>query len=130
MDAALNYTELRQSKPRRLSLCGGLVLLLATALLYLGVVLRYSHVAPLPFSWIASPHNVADTINSPSGDGRDSFLLHPELHVSRPPRTLKLNWGITRQQHRPDGVLRDVYFINGLPHMLGALCFGRVLTIR
>lgn len=113
MDAPLNHTQPRQPKPRRLSLCGGLVLLLATATLYLLVALRYSHAAPLPFSWIAPPHGVVDTTDSAPSDDSDPFALHPELHNSRLPRTLKLDWVITRQQHRPDGVLRDVYFING-----------------
>ncbi|KAF1734621.1 Laccase-1 [Beauveria bassiana] len=115
MDAPLSYNPARQSKARRLPLCGGLVLLLVTALLYAVVALRYSHAAPLPFSWAAPPAPpVADATDSASGgDIGDRFALHPELHVSRPPRTLKLDWSVTRQQHRPDGVLRDVYFING-----------------
>ncbi|PMB63607.1 hypothetical protein BM221_010588 [Beauveria bassiana] len=115
MDAPLSYNPARQSKARRLPLCGGLVLLLVTALLYAVVALRYSHAAPLPFSWAVSPAPpVADATDSASGDTGDRFALHPELHVSRPPRTLKLDWSVTRQQHRPDGVLRDVYFINGI----------------
>ncbi|KAM3460463.1 hypothetical protein MY5147_010005, partial [Beauveria neobassiana] len=43
MDAPLSYNPARQSKARRLPLCGGLVLLLVTALLYAVVALRYSH---------------------------------------------------------------------------------------
>lgn len=122
MDAPLSYNRARQSKARRLPLCGGLVLLLATALLYLVVALRYSHAAPLPFSWAVPPAPVADANDSASGDTGDRFALHPELHVSRPPRTLKLDWSVTRQQHRPDGVLRDVYFINGIAHALAKSC--------
>lgn len=113
MDARLKYTQTRQSKPRRLSLCGGLVLLLTTAALYLLVALRYSHAAPLPFSWIAPPQGIVDANNSAPNDDTDPFALHPKLHNSRPQRILKLEWDVTRQQHRPDGVLRDVYFING-----------------
>lgn len=43
----------------------------------------------------------------------DSFALHPEQHVFRAPQTIRLDWNITREARRPDGVLKDVYLING-----------------
>ncbi|KAH0597544.1 hypothetical protein MHUMG1_04923 [Metarhizium humberi] len=43
----------------------------------------------------------------------DSFALHPEQHVFRAPHTIRLGWNITREARRPDGVLKDVYLING-----------------
>ncbi|KAJ3494552.1 hypothetical protein NLG97_g4007 [Lecanicillium saksenae] len=110
------YASPRQSKPQRLSLCGGLVLLLATATLYAVVALRYSHAASLPFSWITPQHGTAGTtypISDKQGEDSDRFALHPELHISRSPRTLRFDWNVTRQPARPDGVLRDVYLING-----------------
>ncbi|XWW96247.1 hypothetical protein V2A60_004220 [Cordyceps javanica] len=113
MDAPL------KPRRRRLSLCGGLLLLLGTTTLYLVVALRYSAAASYPFSWAVPPRQqqqqqgAAGDARPAPGDVRDRFALHPELHVSRPPRTQRLDWRITRHQHRPDGVLRDVYFING-----------------
>lgn len=44
----------------------------------------------------------------------DPFALHPEQHIFRRPRTIALNWNITRGSRRPDGVLKQVYLINGL----------------
>ncbi|KAG6006943.1 hypothetical protein E4U21_006562 [Claviceps maximensis] len=44
----------------------------------------------------------------------DPFALHPEQHIFRRPRTITLNWNITRGERRPDGVLKKVYLINGL----------------
>lgn len=116
MARSLNYSKDHRPKPRQLSLCGGLILLLATATLYVVVAVRYSQAVPLPFSKIVGQHGSTSTSNQPTtvGDAdHDVFALHPELHISRAPHTLKLDWSVTRQQHRPDGVLRDVYFING-----------------
>lgn len=116
MAGPLKYSSQRQSKPLRLSLCGGLALLVASASLYLVVALRYSNAVYLPFSWPASQEtsDQAEIIQAQPVDSGDPFQLHPELHIARPPRRLKFDWNITRQQHRPDGVLRDVYFINGM----------------
>jgi hypothetical protein len=39
--------------------------------------------------------------------------LHPEQHVSRPPRIQELNWRVSSGYRRPDGVRKRVYLING-----------------
>lgn len=117
MAGLLNYTHRRHDKACRLPFCAVVILLLATATLYLVVAMRFSSSTPLPFSWIAPHHDTARPPDSPIDNATlapgDPFALHPELHISRPPRTLRFEWSITRQKHRPDGVLRDVYFING-----------------
>jgi hypothetical protein len=43
----------------------------------------------------------------------DRFMLHPENHIHRQPKTISLQWNVTKEAHRPDGVLRDIYLING-----------------
>lgn len=43
------------------------------------------------------------------GDGQ----LRPEDHIYRAALTQTLNWSITAEQRRPDGVNKNVYLING-----------------
>lgn len=127
MYAPVKTTRLRQARsPRLSSLCGGLVVLAAATLLcYVVVALRYAHTLPLPFSRLAVPPSAADASNASNVAvaDHDRFTLHPELHVARPRRTLVLDWTITREKRRPDGVLRDVYLINGAVYTMCGL-FG------
>lgn len=41
-------------------------------------------------------------------------LLHPEAHIHREPATFHHEWVITEARRRPDGVLKNVFLINGL----------------
>ncbi|KAG5959414.1 hypothetical protein E4U57_000704 [Claviceps arundinis] len=51
---------------------------------------------------------------SPSSPERsDLFALRPEQHIFRRPHTISLQWNITREPRRPDGVLKETYLING-----------------
>ncbi|KAK4090017.1 hypothetical protein Purlil1_5643 [Purpureocillium lilacinum] len=43
----------------------------------------------------------------------DGFTLHPEDHVYREPKTIYLDWNITKEQRAPDGVVKSLYLING-----------------
>ncbi|KAJ5535332.1 hypothetical protein N7527_001586 [Penicillium freii] len=45
---------------------------------------------------------------------RPRIDLHPEDHVYRPAATQYLDWRVTSDFRRPDGVLKRVYLINGL----------------
>ncbi|CAG8909727.1 unnamed protein product [Penicillium egyptiacum] len=45
---------------------------------------------------------------------RPRIELHPEDHVNRAPATQYLDWRVTSDFRRPDGVLKRVYLINGL----------------
>ncbi|WPH04661.1 multicopper oxidase [Acrodontium crateriforme] len=47
-------------------------------------------------------------------DTTDAFRLHPEDHRSRTPKTQHFTWRITKGPWRADGVLKDVYFVNGV----------------
>ncbi|UNI19384.1 hypothetical protein JDV02_005569 [Purpureocillium takamizusanense] len=53
--------------------------------------------------------------HEPGGDlhVNDPSVLHPDHHIFRQPRSIRLRWNITKQGRRPDGVLKDVYLING-----------------
>lgn len=49
-------------------------------------------------------------------EGEDDFnirVLHPNDHVHRTPKTIRLSWNITQEKRSPDGVLKSVYLING-----------------
>ncbi|OJD25873.1 hypothetical protein ACJ73_02760 [Blastomyces percursus] len=39
--------------------------------------------------------------------------LHPEAHIYRAVRTIRLNWTVTAGSRRPDGVLKRIYLVNG-----------------
>lgn len=45
---------------------------------------------------------------------RPHIELRPENHVYREPATQYLDWRVTTGSLRPDGVLKQVYLINGL----------------
>ncbi|KAJ5673457.1 multicopper oxidase-domain-containing protein [Penicillium longicatenatum] len=47
-------------------------------------------------------------------DIRPLITLHPEDHVYRQPTTQYLNWHVTTDIHRLDGVLKQIYLINDL----------------
>ena len=61
--------------------------------------------------WVVSniEHNegYAESVNRPK------ILLHPKDHAFRSPMTQYLEWRISSKQLRPDGVLKQVYLING-----------------
>lgn len=44
---------------------------------------------------------------------RPQIELHPENHVYRKSATQHLDWRVTTGYRRPDGVLKQVYLING-----------------
>ncbi|KAM0668557.1 hypothetical protein ACQRIU_002119 [Beauveria bassiana] len=41
------------------------------------------------------------------------FLLNPQDHNARAPKTLRITWNVTRELRQPDGVEKQVYLING-----------------
>ncbi|OJJ74461.1 hypothetical protein ASPBRDRAFT_171585 [Aspergillus brasiliensis CBS 101740] len=45
---------------------------------------------------------------------RPLIKLHPENHIYRDPTTQHLDWVVTADHLRPDGVLKRVYLVNGL----------------
>lgn len=45
---------------------------------------------------------------------RPIITLHPEDHVYRQSTTQYLDWHVTTDVRRPDGVLKQVYLINGM----------------
>jgi hypothetical protein len=53
-----------------------------------------------------------------SAANRPRIELRPEDHVYRPPVTQHLDWRITSGQRRPDGVLKEIYLINGVHPVL------------
>ena len=64
---------------------------------------------------------------------RPSIELHPEDHVYRGPVTQHLDWVITDGYLRPDGVLKQVYLVNGkifVPLNISCSRVGTLITIR
>lgn len=62
-------------------------------------------------SWVAPLQTYRHEQES---DQRPRIELHPEDHVHRPATTHHLDWTVTTDHRRPDGVLKQVYLVNGL----------------
>lgn len=58
--------------------------------------------------WLGHDHGFSENTSN-----RPLIELHPEDHVYRAPVTHHLNWRVTTGQRRPDGVLKEVFLING-----------------
>lgn len=83
------------------------MLALASALLlvfYLTIQISHLHLSPLSASTRGLQH---DTPNS------DRSRLHPADHIFRNTTKISQTWRITTGLRRPDGVLKQVYLING-----------------
>lgn len=62
------------------------------------------------------PENAANPPHQTNPDAlRPSIQLHPEDHIHRAPTAQHLDWTVTADYIRPDGVLKRVYLINGAP---------------
>jgi hypothetical protein len=69
----------------------------------------------LPWSdWITPLQTHPSQSQDLSAANRPRIELRPEDHAYRPPVTQHLNWRITSGQRRPDGVLKQIYLINGV----------------
>lgn len=63
---------------------------------------------------------------------RPYIELHPQDHVFRAPVTHYLDWRVTTDERRPDGVLKKVFLINGEASANGdaLLSSGRLMMTR
>lgn len=61
--------------------------------------------------WVAP---LQDVQHEQESTVRPRIELHPEGHVYRPPITHHLDWRVTTDHRRPDGVLKQIYLVNGL----------------
>ncbi|KAB8253740.1 multicopper oxidase-domain-containing protein [Aspergillus pseudonomiae] len=91
-----------------------LVLCVLTALLFLQ---QFTTLDPLR-SVLSSPkvhhgETLHSQVHNPDS-ARPSIELHPEDHVYRGPVTQHLDWVVTADYLRPDGVLKQVYLVNGI----------------
>ncbi len=98
-----------------LVLLGGLVATSASVFLVYTFSSRVSsfaveHEANAPSTTPASSDAPPAPAHTPVDDG---FTLHPEDHVYREPKTIYLDWNITKEQRAPDGVVKSLYLING-----------------
>ncbi|KAK2753874.1 hypothetical protein FQN55_000238 [Onygenales sp. PD_40] len=84
------------------------VLVLLTIVLW---ILRQPDIpnSPSKFTDIAESHRPDSSSPWPG-----ILELHPEAHVFRAQTTIKLNWTVTAEYRRPDGVRKRIYLINGL----------------
>lgn len=57
--------------------------------------------------------NLASPSIAPQQSGAE-ITLHPKEHVLRPPQEIKHSWNVTSSRISPDGVSKDVIFINGM----------------
>lgn len=87
----------------RNSVISAFLFLFAAAVLLRGVFSRH----PFPIA-------LQSTTAKDSGPlGELDQVLHAEEHSYRETTTFYHDWTITRSSHRPDGVLKDVYLVNG-----------------
>jgi hypothetical protein len=83
------------------------------------IALAYLQQASTPNVWVALP-GLSQTHGKDSHSKlrdpdalRPMIKLHPEDHIFRAPTTQHLDWVVTSNYLRPDGVLKRVYCING-----------------
>ncbi|KAG5930702.1 hypothetical protein E4U53_002171, partial [Claviceps sorghi] len=88
-------------------MCISLIYLIAFHLITLSKLTDEPLTLPPPIS--TSPAIAADT----DGNNDGAILLHPERHVYRRAKTVRLNWTITAETRFPDGVAKLIYLING-----------------
>lgn len=90
----------------RLRLLAGIVLLLTVFGLYGAYYsARVSSLGP----------SIDNDVYLASAEEEDGLatVLHPEQHIFRDARTIRLQWNITLGQRAPDGVTKQVYLVNG-----------------
>lgn len=89
-----------------------LALCLLTALAYLQLFST-----PVPLGALLLPLRNGNERNFSMSYNPDAFRprieLHPEDHIYRDAATQHLEWVITSDSSRPDGVLKQVFLING-----------------
>ncbi|OGM46751.1 laccase [Aspergillus bombycis] len=91
-----------------------LILCILTALLFLQ---QFTTLDPLRFVLSSPKIHHGETVHSQVHNpdlARPSIELHPEDHVYREPVTQHLDWVVTADYLRPDGVLKQVYLVNGI----------------
>ncbi|KAJ5088689.1 hypothetical protein N7456_012305 [Penicillium angulare] len=85
--------------------------LVGTLILALIYVLRPN--LHLPTSWIDPIYSQSSRPNEAEEIHRPRIALHPEDHIFRSPTTHYLDWRVTSGLRRPDGVLKQIFLING-----------------
>lgn len=91
---------------------GPLVALLLSTVLYFSV---------FPKLWgngnASTQTGIRQQLDNLKENGKEGFglsvFLHPEDHRNRRAETIAVEWNITKGERRPDGVLKQVYLING-----------------
>ncbi|PLB48849.1 hypothetical protein P170DRAFT_455674 [Aspergillus steynii IBT 23096] len=80
------------------------------------IVLVFLYQSKSSFFVLSQPH--IPQLTSPGAHDPDvlrpKIELHPEDHVHRDPVTQYFEWTVTSDHLRPDGVLKQIYLINGL----------------
>lgn len=93
---------------------------LAVCLLILLAYLRQSNETGYLQSMIFPTDRHGETKQSLSYNpdvNRPRIELHPAEHMSRGPRTQQFHWLVELDNLRPDGVMKEVYLINGTSEM-------------
>lgn len=118
--------EKKQESPTRLFLFSRLSIFLlicciSTLVAFLYLLGKWQHLTPALHVSSGNSLNYSSTI-SPS-----EWELHPEDHALRAPTTIRLNWNITSEYRRPDGVKKLTYLINGImAYFSQAVVFARL----
>ncbi|KAL2391109.1 ferro-O2-oxidoreductase [Blastomyces gilchristii SLH14081] len=86
---------------------------LASVVIFLVLVVSFLGALRIPRSppYYSSQNRVLGPTQQQQHPGAQR--LHPEAHIYRTVRTIRLNWTVTAGYRRPDGVLKRIYLVNG-----------------
>lgn len=104
-----------RTSPRLVAAAALTLILSITALFAVSALLWLLPATGVPLlSPLRAHHAAPDPSPPPSFAG----ALRPELHASRAPAMIRLNWTVSTGVRAPDGVDKMVYLINGAPFWL------------
>ena len=100
-------------KPGR-SRCSGIIIYPLVVCLLIILAYLYQSNVPDPLRFLIPSRIVPGSLIFRGSDSvRPRIQLHPEAHAYRQPVTQHLEWLVTSDYLRPDGVLKRVYLVNG-----------------
>ncbi|TVY13380.1 L-ascorbate oxidase [Lachnellula arida] len=99
-------------------------LYLTTTLLLLAILFYISiYFSTISHSLLGSSSRFGDAGSTASPPPNLAYVLNPDEHAYREPKTIRYVWNVTSDLRTPDGVTKNIYLING--HFPGPLIEAR-----